>query len=155
MGCDGSWRNRSRSSGVRDRACFPKRNRVGTRQILGGRGWHSSRPPQNFGRRSLRSSSLHFHSLKRRFECGIREVADFHAPVFSAVDAIVFYFQSTFIFPSWTSRVRVPTCWDRRPRLPNIPPGGYLPTPPASRPIREVECRRGPGLRETPPVTTP
>jgi hypothetical protein len=33
------------------------------------------------------------------------EVADFHAPVFTAVDAIVFYFQSTFIFPSWTSRL--------------------------------------------------
>jgi hypothetical protein len=37
------------------------------------------------------------------------EVADFHAPVFTAVDAIVFYFQSTFIFPSWTSRVRTPS----------------------------------------------
>ena len=33
------------------------------------------------------------------------EVADFHAPVFTAVDAIVLYFQSTVIFPSWTSRV--------------------------------------------------
>jgi len=31
------------------------------------------------------------------------EVADFHAPVFTGIDAIVFYFQSTFIFPSWTS----------------------------------------------------
>jgi hypothetical protein len=37
------------------------------------------------------------------------EVADFHAPVFTAVDAIVVYFQSTVIFPSWTSRVRVPS----------------------------------------------
>src|ERR1039457_5331156 len=53
--------------------------------------------------------SVHFHSVKGRFRCGMSEVADFHAPVFTAVDAIVVYFQSTVIFPSWTSRVRVPS----------------------------------------------
>jgi hypothetical protein len=46
--------------------------------------------PENF--------SLHFHSFKGRFGCGIPEVADFSAPVFTAVDAIVVYFQSTVIF---------------------------------------------------------
>ena len=60
---------------------------------------------------------LHFHSLKGRLAHGMSEVADFHAPGFTAVDAIVLYFQSTVIFPSWTSRVLAPTCWDRRPRL--------------------------------------
>jgi hypothetical protein len=51
-------------------------------------------------------ASLHFHSLKGRFGCGVPEVADSLAPGFTAVDAIVLYFQSTVIFPSWTSPVR-------------------------------------------------
>src|SRR5579872_7038656 len=53
--------------------------------------------------------SLHFHSVKGRIRCGMPEVAEFLVPVFAAVDAIVLYFQSTVIFPSWTSRVRVPS----------------------------------------------
>jgi len=44
-------------------------------------------------------SSLHFHSLKGRFLCGMAEVADFHAPVFTAVDAIVLYFSICGHFP--------------------------------------------------------
>jgi hypothetical protein len=53
--------------------------------------------------------SLHFHSVKGRCRYGMAEVADFHAPVFTAVDAILVDFQSTVISPSWTSRVRVPS----------------------------------------------
>jgi hypothetical protein len=44
--------------------------------------------------------SLHFHSVKRRFAHEIAEVADFHAPVSTAVDAVVVYFKSTVIFPT-------------------------------------------------------
>jgi hypothetical protein len=53
--------------------------------------------------------SLHFHSLKRRLLFGMPEVVESVAPVFTAVDAVVVYFQSTVIFPSWTSRVRPPS----------------------------------------------
>jgi hypothetical protein len=45
-----------------------------------------------------------FHSpfthLSRSLGCGMPEVADSLAPVFTAIDAIVLYFQSTVIFPS-------------------------------------------------------
>ena len=67
--------------------------------------------------------SLHFHSLKGRFGFGIREVADFNAPGFTAVDAIVLYFQSTVIFPSWTSSGRLLEISYCRKFRESLPPG--------------------------------
>jgi hypothetical protein len=55
----------------------------------------------------LVSLSLHLHSVKDRLACEISEVAEHNRPGFIALDAIVLYFQSTLIFPSWTSPVRV------------------------------------------------
>jgi hypothetical protein len=43
-----------------------------------------------------------------RFRDGIREAADFLAPGFTAIDAIVLYFQLKRIFPSWMSSVPLP-----------------------------------------------
>jgi hypothetical protein len=52
---------------------------------------------------SLSFLSLHFHSVNGRMLCEALEVAHILTPVFTAVDVDVFYFQSTVIFPSWTS----------------------------------------------------
>jgi hypothetical protein len=52
---------------------------------------------------------LRFHSIKGRVEEGISEVADFVGAELTAVNGLVLYFQSKRRFPSWTSRVRVPS----------------------------------------------
>jgi hypothetical protein len=51
------------------------------------------------------NASLTFTHFKGRLAREMSEVADFHAPVFIAVDAIVLYFQSSVILPSWTSKL--------------------------------------------------
>src|SRR5258706_15888371 len=52
--------------------------------------------------------SLHFHSVKHQSNTVLWEVAESIEPEFNAIDAIVLYLQSTVIFPSWTSPVRIP-----------------------------------------------
>src|SRR3974390_1908735 len=52
---------------------------------------------------------LPFHSIKRQFENGMWEVADFVGAELIAMNGLVLYFQSKRRFPSWTSRVRVPS----------------------------------------------
>jgi hypothetical protein len=95
---------------------FPQPSRRRGAQILPriGPGVLRRRQERQFSRlrrsiltpKSLHSFSLHFHSLKPRFRNGLSEVADFLTPVFTAIDAVVVYFQSKLIFPSWTSRGR-------------------------------------------------
>jgi hypothetical protein len=46
---------------------------------------------------------LHFHSIKDHSAFEVSEVAESSRPEIIALDAIVFYFQSTFTFPSWTA----------------------------------------------------
>jgi hypothetical protein len=57
--------------------------------------------------RSRQFSSLHFHSVKDRSNGALLEVTESIEPEFNAIDAIVLYLQSTVIFPSWTSPVRI------------------------------------------------
>src|ERR1017187_3779383 len=52
-------------------------------------------------------ASLRFHSVKEEFGSESGEVAEPNGPESNAVDALVVYFQSTVIFPSWTSPVRI------------------------------------------------
>jgi hypothetical protein len=52
--------------------------------------------------------SLQFHSVKERQSDDMEEVAESVGPESTAVDANVLYLQSTVVFPSWTSGVRVP-----------------------------------------------
>jgi hypothetical protein len=94
-----------------------------------------------------RCPSLHFHSVKGRFSRGMSEVADFPAPVFTAVDAIVLYFQSTVIFPSWTSRVTEPPPRIERPAQ----PAAALPPPCASHRLRAGAWRSRRGHVVSPP----
>jgi hypothetical protein len=46
------------------------------------------------------NTSLRFHSVKKRSESGVSEVAESIGPETNAIDALVVYLQSTVIFPS-------------------------------------------------------
>ena len=62
---------------------------------------------------------LHFNSIKDQSAYEVLEGAESSRPEIIALDAIVVYFQSTFIFPSGTSGVSNPAKGARRSRSPD------------------------------------